>query len=473
MMDKKHIFSLFVALGMAGCLSAQSLEQAKTWFNNGQYAEAKPVFKKLTKQAPSNANYNFWYGACCFETGDLAEAEPYLEKSAARKVTNAYSYLGKLHFALYRFDEAVEDWEEYIAAISKKKGNTSAAETELDLARKAARMLKATENITVVDSFVVDKENFLSAYKLSKEAGTISMNEKGNGTCFVNELADKKLIAQSTKGDVTHLYSQIKLIGKWSDSEQVKGLSDWGESQNYPFLDSDGITLYFASEGEESLGGYDIFVTRYNSEDDTYLKPSNIGMPFNSCYNDYLYAIDELNNLGWFASDRYQPEGKVCIYVFVPNESKQTYDYESMDSEQVIAAATLRSIKSTWGGNSDKLLQAKERLAQAMAGSNETKKQTEFTFIVNDDAVYTSVSDFRSKEAAKLFQSLRVKEKDLSTLNSSLDELRETYRSANTDKKRSLAPGITDKENRVNSLRQEIEQLAWKVRNTEMKALKK
>ncbi|MFR3186749.1 MAG: hypothetical protein ACLTOV_01045 [Phocaeicola sp.] len=43
-----------------------------------------------------------------------------------------------------------------------------------------------------------------------------------------------------------------------------------------------------------------------------------MGMPFNSPYNDYMYALDDFNNLGWFATDRFQPEGKVCIYVFAP-----------------------------------------------------------------------------------------------------------------------------------------------------------
>ena len=80
---------------------------------------------------------------------------------------------------------------------------------------------------------------------------------------------------------------------------------------------SDGITLYYASDGEGSLGGYDIFVTRYDSENGNYLRPDNIGMPFNSPANDYMYAIDEFNNIGWFASDRYQLITKsvsMCLY---------------------------------------------------------------------------------------------------------------------------------------------------------------
>ena len=48
--------------------------------------------------------------------------------------------------------------------------------------------------------------------------------------------------------------------------------------------------------------------------------PDNYGLPYNSTANDYFLAIDERNNLGWLISDRYQPEDKVCIYIFVPNK---------------------------------------------------------------------------------------------------------------------------------------------------------
>lgn len=42
---------------------------------------------------------------------------------------------------------------------------------------------------------------------------------------------------------------------------------------------ADGVTLYYASDGEGSLGGYDIFVTRYDSESSSYLRPDNIECP--------------------------------------------------------------------------------------------------------------------------------------------------------------------------------------------------
>lgn len=468
-MNKKLALILCAFLGMAETPFAQTLNQARTWFNNGQYAEAKPIFRKLVKQVPSNANYNYWYGACCYETGELKEAQLYLEKSAERKVINAYLYLGKLYAKQYRFDDAVSNLETHIGWLEKKKMDTSKAEAELEQYRKLARMLRGTEKITVVDSFVVDKSDFLSAYKLSPASGKLAVTDNGCGTSFVNELNDKMIFAQQGDDGKTHLYSCIKLINKWSDREPLKGITQQEGNANYPFLDSDGVTLYYAAQGDESLGGYDIFVTRYDSESNSYLKPDNIGMPFNSAYNDYMYAIDDLNNLGWFASDRYQPEGKVCVYVFVPNESREVYDYENTAPEQIMAAATLKSIKSTQT-DTGKLREGKQRLAQAVYGKNNAQKKGDFQFIVNDNAVYTTLSEFRSKDARNQFQTLLQKEKDLSILCTSIDKQREAYQKATGNAKSQLAPGILDQENRIKELRQEINKLEWEIRNVEIKA---
>lgn len=161
---------------------------------------------------------------------------------------------------MYRFDEATENIEEHIEWLEKKKRDTSEAEKELDRCLQGARMLRGTENVAVIDSFVVDKNDFLSAYKLSKESGTISMSEDGSGTSFINELGDKMIFTQASGDGETHLYSRIKLIDKWEDAKLLEGLNESGHNQNYPFMASDGITLYFGAQGSESMGGYDILL---------------------------------------------------------------------------------------------------------------------------------------------------------------------------------------------------------------------
>ena len=148
-------------------------------------------------------------------------------------------------------------------------------------------------------------------------------------------------------------------------------------------------------------GGYDIFVTRYNTNTDSYLMPENVGMPFNSPYNDYMYVIDEFNDLGWFASDRYQPEGKVCIYVFIPNSSKQVYNYEGMDPDKMISLAQLHSIKDTWT-DTDAVKGARERLWTAANAKPRTTKKHDFQFIIDDHSTYYQLDDFRSPTGQSL-----------------------------------------------------------------------
>ncbi|MBM6866589.1 tetratricopeptide repeat protein [Bacteroides caecigallinarum] len=470
-MDIKIKFTA-IALMFTASAGAQTLSQAQRWFTQGEFEKAKPVFKKLVKQSPSNASYNFWYGACCYETGEMMEGLPYLEKSAARKVINAYLYVSKAYYDMYRYDDAIENLEQHIYWLKQKKRDTTEAEELMGKYRKGARLIRSVENITVIDSFVVDKRSFLDAYKLGEQSGNLQMTDNGNEDVsieFVNEMGDKKLLSANDENGNKKLYASVKLIDSWSKPQRLKGINDDMTDLNFPFLDSDGTTLYFAAKGEESLGGYDIFITRADSEENSYFRPDNMGYPFNSAFNDYMYAIDDYNNLGWFASDRYQPEGKVCVYVFIPNESKTTYDYDTVEPGKMISLARLDNIALTQTDRNE-VARAKQRLAKVTyAKTGKKNKKTEFTFIVNDNRTYTSLNDFRKPEAKKMFQEMRKMQSDLETLENELDKLREKYSKSNKAVRESMTPGILDKEKRVNGLRTEIGKMETKIRNMELK----
>ena len=461
-----------IALMFTASAGAQTLSQAQRWFTQGEFEKAKPVFKKLVKQSPSNASYNFWYGACCYETGEMMEGLPYLEKSAARKVINAYLYVSKAYYDMYRYDDAIENLEQHIYWLKQKKRDTTEAEELMGKYRKGARLIRGVENITVIDSFVVDKRSFLDAYKLGEQSGNLQMTDNGNEDVsieFVNEMGDKKLLSANDENGNKKLYASVKLIDSWSKPQRLKGINDDMTDLNFPFLDSDGTTLYFAAKGEESLGGYDIFITRADSEENSYFRPDNMGYPFNSAFNDYMYVIDDYNNLGWFASDRYQPEGKVCVYVFIPNESKTTYDYDTVEPGRMISLARLDNIALTQTDRNE-VVRAKQRLAKVTySKAGKKNKKTEFTFIVNDNRTYTSLNDFRKPEAKKMFQEMRKMQSDLETLENELDKLREKYSKSNKAVRESMTPGILDKEKRVNGLRTEIGKMETKIRNMELK----
>lgn len=466
---KRYICGL-CALFCVNSLSAQTLNQAKQLFENGKYEQAKTAFSKLIKRSPNSAEYNFYYGASLYETGELDKAVTYLEKSAKRNYIGAFRYLGKAYADLYRYDEAVENYETHIEWLEEKNRNTEQAEVELSELLKRARMFKSVEKVVVIDSFVVSKPQFLEAFKISVTSGKIQMNESGTGTFFENEMGNKRILSEK-KDSVMQLYTQEKLLDGWGEKTPIESLNGNG-NVNFPFLMGDGTTLYFASDGEGTLGGYDIFVTRYDSEDNTYLRPSNIGMPFNSAANDYLYTIDEFNNLGWFVTDRNQPADNVCVYVFIPNESKQTYNYEATDPQVIKDAATLRCIQTTWT-DENIVREGRQRLAALKyAGENEVK-QNDIHFIIDDSATYNSWEDFRSKEAQNTYRQLLQKEKDLDHLQFTLLQKREQYASENESGKKNLEPSILDLEKRIPQLMEEIENLTYEVRRLEIEKLRK
>lgn len=210
---------------------------------------------------------------------------------------------------------------------------------------RIAQMVAATQKVVFIDSVVVPLNDFISHIPLSSECGKLTQ-EYGLGH-FVSQLNDHRLSTYTSADSTTHIVSS-HLIGKeWTNPEPLPGLND--ASANYPYLMPDGITLYFAQKGEKSIGGYDIFVTRYDSDSATYLRPENIGMPFSSVDNDYLYVVDDLHELGYFVTDRRQPAGKVCIYTFIPNEVRQTYSDENLTEEQLKSLARIDRIADTWG----------------------------------------------------------------------------------------------------------------------------
>lgn len=466
---KRYIFYL-IAWCCMSTLSAQSLSQSKKLFENGEFNKAKTAFAKFVKGSPNSAEYNYYYGASLYETGDLEKAVPYLEKSAKRNYIGAFRYLGKAYADLYRFDEAVENYETHIDWLNEKNRDTEEAEVELSELLKKARMFKSVEKVAVIDSFVVNKEQFLNTYKISATSGKIQWNDEHNGTIYENEMGNLRILCEM-KDSLMQLFTQEKLLDGWGEKTAIESLNE-NCNLNYPFLMGDGTTLYYASDGEGTLGGYDIFVTRYDSEDKTYLRPSNIGMPFNSTANDYLYAVDEFNNLGWFVTDRNQSADNVCIYVFVPNESKQTYNYEATDPQVIMDAATLRSIQTTWT-DEEQVREARQRLAALKYADKKEEQKADFLFIVDDSATYTNWSEFRSKEAQSTYRQLLQKEKNLNQLQTNLSMKREQFATENGLGKKKLEPSILDLEKRIPQLMQEVEKLTLEVRRLEIVKLRK
>ena len=233
------------------------------------------------------------------------------------------------------------------AAQRRKKTTKKPTKPKEEIVEEDPRiqqMLASTQQVVFIDSIVVNKADILQHLPLSADCGKLDI-ANGLGQ-YINELGDYRLTTVKESGDSLSRIFTSELIGtNWTSPIRTKGI----DSGNYPYMMPDGTTLYFAQQGENSIGGYDLFVTRYDAEDGTFLRPESLGMPFCSEANDYLYIIDETYQLGYFVTDRRQPAGKVCIYVFIPTELRKTYVTEAYSDTQLRALAAINRIADTWG----------------------------------------------------------------------------------------------------------------------------
>jgi len=448
---------------------AQSLDQAKKWYNEGLYEEAKPVFEKLVKQSPNNSSYSLWYGVCCYETDDWDTAEKYLLLARSRKVTDACRYLATMYTSSYRYKEAAAMWEDYIDQLSKKKENTEVYESQLERVEKLSRMKDRAEDIQIIDSMVVSKDKILSAYFLSQDCGVLQMNgdfvfspDAYLSTVYINPKGDRAFYARPNPDGRFSLYTQTKLLDIWTDEKPL--FPSDTEDNNYPFVLGDGVTLYFASKGNGSIGGYDLFVTRYNTNSNAYLAPEQLSMPFNSFANDYMLVIDEVKGLGWFVSDRFQPEDKVCVYLFIPNDSRKYFNEDEKD-EKLSTRAALTSIRDTWrpGSNYEEQI----HLAKTNITNTHQQEIRDFEFVLNGRTVYYSLNDFRSPEAKSFFERVIELKQQANTTTKNLHELRYSYSQGNQSVKNQLKPSILHEETLLRSLLSQIDEWEKKTRNAE------
>ena len=83
----------------------------------------------------------------------------------------------------------------------------------------------------------------------------------------------------------------------------------------WPMLSPDGKTLYFASDGLNGIGGYDLFRSDWDEQLSEWSEPVNLGFPYSSPGDDFLMMQTEDGKYTIFASNRDCSRDSVYIYV--------------------------------------------------------------------------------------------------------------------------------------------------------------
>lgn len=100
--------------------------------------------------------------------------------------------------------------------------------------------------------------------------------------------------------------------GTWSFSQQPLGFCTSKSTYSHPTLSIDGKTMIFASNCTGSIGGMDLFMTRNNNG--TWSTPVNLGNTINTTLNELFPFLDSNNNI-FFSSDGHPGMGGYDIFV--------------------------------------------------------------------------------------------------------------------------------------------------------------
>lgn len=111
-------------------------------------------------------------------------------------------------------------------------------------------------------------------------------------------------------------FAELLPDGNWGKVKNLGPEINTKDDEDAPFVHSDGKTLFFASTGHNSIGGYDIF--RSELKQGKWSAPYNVGKPVNTKQDDKFYIVSSDGQRGYYSSEKKDGLGQQDIYVVEP-----------------------------------------------------------------------------------------------------------------------------------------------------------
>jgi hypothetical protein len=305
----------------------ETIKQAEESFIAGNYTQAKKLYNQLVTYYPKDPNYNYRYGASIlFTESDKAGALKYLEFAVTKPDVDAaaYYYLGKGYHYNYRFNEAIKYFNQFKSKASPKELKTVPVEQELRMANNGFGLLKDVSEPKVYEKKQLSARDFYLSYQLPEGEKLVKLpsflrsseDKTANYAPLVKikKGSDRLFVSGKVKG-ANHTDLYMLILDDNGDLTQRVSLdilnSDYDE--DYPYFDEATNMLYFSSKGHTSMGGFDLFRSKYNPNTGSFSAPVNLDYAYNTPDDDLLY-VPSVDGFAYFSSTRNNDAGKISVF---------------------------------------------------------------------------------------------------------------------------------------------------------------
>ncbi len=159
--------------------------------------------------------------------------------------------------------------------------------------------------------------------------------------------------------------------GNWANVQNLGPKINTAYDEDAPFLLSDSKTLFFSSQGHETMGGYDIFISERNNEGE-WSTPQNIGSPLNTPNDDIFFFPMLDGKKAYYASDQLGGYGE-----------KDIYSVSITSSMEQLAVISGFVIDTTTNAPLEALIRVKDKDNKIIATTRPDKKTGEYSLSLN------------------------------------------------------------------------------------------
>jgi len=328
-----HVLCLFlVAFSSWAQLTEEEIRKnADKLFEEEAYIEATPLYLQLLNLEPTDPELNFKYGTCSLFNDDKQKKDAIKFLNVAVKSPSidprAFYFKGKALHLNYQFDEAKKFYKIYQGKRSTRDDRYN-VDREIEMCENGKKLMIQFTDIIVSEKTQIEDDKFFRLYKdmqsiggdiLVTERFQSKLDKKRGHVPIVHYANNAKAVYYSSYGDNgktgLDIYVRKRLPNNsWGEPYRLPGEINTEYDEDFPYLHPSGKFLYFSSKGHNSMGGFDIFMAKFNPELNQFQEVENVDFAISSPDDDVFYVVDANYQNAYFASSRQSEEGKLHVY---------------------------------------------------------------------------------------------------------------------------------------------------------------